>query len=171
VPGRSGEVVLTTGALVRLGGDELDALVVQERAHVRGNHHRSLALAALLYGAFPAVRMFGQAHRQIGRLVDMCYNLIALPIAAGVFEPAFGLALRPEIAALPMSGSSLIVAVDALALKRLRLPSKRLRDGRLPPRCGTAGSPSELVPSVARRLTDDQDRKRRQHRQAAAGYG
>jgi Cu2+-exporting ATPase len=50
------------------------------------------------------------------------YNAIALPIAAGVFEPAFGLLLRPEIAALSMSGSSLIVAVNALALKRLRLP-------------------------------------------------
>jgi len=51
------------------------------------------------------------------------YNAIALPIAAGVFEPAFGLTLRPEIAALSMSGSSLIVAVNALALKGLRLPA------------------------------------------------
>jgi Cu2+-exporting ATPase len=51
------------------------------------------------------------------------YNAIALPIAAGVFAPAFGLVLRPEIAALSMSGSSLIVAVNALALKRLRLPA------------------------------------------------
>lgn len=50
------------------------------------------------------------------------YNTIALPIAAGVFEPAFGLVLRPEIAALSMSGSSLLVAVNALLLKRLRLP-------------------------------------------------
>jgi Cu2+-exporting ATPase len=39
-----------------------------------------------------------------------------------VFEPAFGLVLRPEIAALSMSGSSLLVAVNALLLKRLRLP-------------------------------------------------
>jgi Cu2+-exporting ATPase len=50
------------------------------------------------------------------------YNLIALPIAAGVFVPAFGFGLRPEIAALSMSGSSLLVAVNALALKRLPLP-------------------------------------------------
>jgi P-type Cu2+ transporter len=48
---------------------------------------------------------------------------IALPIAAGVFEPAFGLVLRPEIAALSMSGSSLIVALNDLALRRLRLPT------------------------------------------------
>jgi Cu2+-exporting ATPase len=51
------------------------------------------------------------------------YNAIALPIAAGVFEPAFDLVLRPEIAALSMSGSSFLVAVNALLLKRLRLPT------------------------------------------------
>ena len=50
------------------------------------------------------------------------YNAIALPIAAGVFYPSLGLVLRPEIAALSMSGSSFIVAVNALALKRLDLP-------------------------------------------------
>jgi P-type Cu2+ transporter len=51
------------------------------------------------------------------------YNTIALPIAAGVFDPVFGLVLRPEIAALSMSGSSVIVAVNAVMLKRLRLPA------------------------------------------------
>ena len=50
------------------------------------------------------------------------YNAIALPIAAGLFMPAFGLMLRPEIAALAMSGSSFLVAMNALLLKRLRLP-------------------------------------------------
>ncbi len=50
------------------------------------------------------------------------YNAIALPIAAGVFAPSLGLELRPEIAALSMSGSSFIVAVNALTLKRARLP-------------------------------------------------
>ena len=50
------------------------------------------------------------------------YNVIALPIAAGVFQPVFGLVLRPEIAAISMSGSSVIVAVNALLLKRLPLP-------------------------------------------------
>ncbi|WP_406074052.1 heavy metal translocating P-type ATPase [Streptomyces virginiae] len=56
------------------------------------------------------------------------YNAIALPIAAGVFEPATGLILRPEIAALSMSGSSIIVAVNALALKRLHLPRPQRTD-------------------------------------------
>ena len=55
------------------------------------------------------------------------YNVIALPIAAGVFMPAFGLMLRPEIAALSMSGSSIIVVGNALLLKRL-LPRTPGRD-------------------------------------------
>ena len=52
------------------------------------------------------------------------YNAIALPIAAGVFVPAFNLMLRPEIAALSMSGSSFLVAINALLLKRIRLPER-----------------------------------------------
>jgi Cu2+-exporting ATPase len=54
------------------------------------------------------------------------YNTLALPIAAGVFVPAFGFGLRPEIAALTMSGSSIIVAVNAVLLKRHRLPRQEV---------------------------------------------
>jgi len=61
------------------------------------------------------------------------YNAIALPIAAGVFEPSLGLVLRPEIAALSMSGSSFLVAVNALLLKRLRLPESALPSDERPP--------------------------------------
>jgi len=64
-------------------------------------------------------------HQNLGWAVG--YNTIALPIAAGVFA-GWGLTLRPEIAALSMSGSSLIVAVNALLLKRLRLPAVVLHE-------------------------------------------
>ena len=46
------------------------------------------------------------------------YNLVAFPLAAGVLYPVV---LSPEIAALAMSGSSALVAVNALMLKRTRL--------------------------------------------------
>lgn len=52
------------------------------------------------------------------------YNSLALPIAAGVFEP-LGFVLRPEVGAISMAGSSIIVALNAVALKRLRLPVRR----------------------------------------------
>ncbi len=51
------------------------------------------------------------------------YNAIALPIAAGVFT-TWGLTLTPEIAALSMSGSTVLVALNALLLRRLRLPAQ-----------------------------------------------
>ena len=47
------------------------------------------------------------------------YNLLAIPIAAGVFYNSFGWSLRPEISALLMSASSIIVATNAVLLKRV----------------------------------------------------
>ncbi len=46
------------------------------------------------------------------------YNLLAIPIAAGVLYPKFGIQLRPEFAALLMSLSSIIVATNAVLLNR-----------------------------------------------------
>ena len=46
------------------------------------------------------------------------YNLLAIPIAAGILYPKFGISLRPEISALLMSLSSIIVATNAVLLKR-----------------------------------------------------
>jgi len=50
------------------------------------------------------------------------YNVIAFPLAAGVFYP---FTLSPEIAALLMSGSSAVVAINALLLKRTKLAGIR----------------------------------------------
>jgi len=48
----------------------------------------------------------------------VAYNVVAFPMAAGVFYP---FVISPEVAALAMSGSSALVAVNALLLKRTRL--------------------------------------------------
>ena len=50
------------------------------------------------------------------------YNVIAFPLAAGVLYPFL---LGPSIAALAMSGSSAIVAINALMLKRTKLTGIR----------------------------------------------
>jgi len=46
------------------------------------------------------------------------YNILAIPIAAGILYPNFGIILRPEVSALLMSASSIIVATNAVLLKR-----------------------------------------------------
>jgi Cu2+-exporting ATPase len=47
------------------------------------------------------------------------YNVMAIPIAAGVLFTSAGIELRPEWSALLMSASSIIVATNALLLKRV----------------------------------------------------
>lgn len=46
------------------------------------------------------------------------YNTLAIPVAAGVFYPSFGLLLSPVIAAAAMSLSSVSVITNALRLRR-----------------------------------------------------
>ncbi len=46
------------------------------------------------------------------------YNVLAIPVAAGALYPSFGIELRPEWSALLMSLSSIIVATNAVLLKR-----------------------------------------------------
>ncbi len=56
------------------------------------------------------------------------YNVIAFPLAAGVLYPFI---LSPQVAALTMSGSTLIVAINALMLKRTKLAGIR-QPGKIP---------------------------------------
>jgi Cu2+-exporting ATPase len=46
------------------------------------------------------------------------YNLLAIPVAAGALYHWLGWSLRPEVSALLMSASSIIVAVNAVMLRR-----------------------------------------------------
>lgn len=49
------------------------------------------------------------------------YNSLAIPVAAGLLYPLWGIYLQPAIGALLMSGSSILVAVNAVLLRRARL--------------------------------------------------
>jgi hypothetical protein len=71
------------------------------------------------------------------------YNVLAIPVAAGVLYPAYGIMLRPEFSALLMSVSSIIVAVNRISRPTIRTGSswragtpRRLRGSR--PSSGTA---------------------------------
>ena len=49
------------------------------------------------------------------------YNVLGVPVAAGVLYPSFGLLLSPIIAAAAMSLSSVSVIANALRLRGLKL--------------------------------------------------
>jgi P-type Cu2+ transporter len=70
--------------------------------------------------------------------------VIAFPLAAGVFSP---FVLSPEIAALSMSGSTLVVAVNALMLKRTKLAGIRQPGKKTAP--GAPGGPATPEPAKA----------------------
>lgn len=68
------------------------------------------------------------------------YNVLAIPVAAGLFYPSFGIVLRPEWSALLMSISSIIVALNAVALKRVERTLDR-------PSVSAGDSPALPVPT------------------------
>jgi len=49
------------------------------------------------------------------------YNLLGVPIAAGVLYPFFGILLSPMIASAAMTFSSVSVIVNALRLRKIQL--------------------------------------------------
>ena len=49
------------------------------------------------------------------------YNVVGIPVAAGVLHPAFGILLSHMVAALAMSLSSVSVITNSLRLRALRL--------------------------------------------------
>jgi Cu+-exporting ATPase len=49
------------------------------------------------------------------------YNMLGVPIAAGLLYPTFGLLLSPMIASLAMSLSSVSVVGNALRLSRTKI--------------------------------------------------
>lgn len=70
-----------------------------------------------------------KSHRDRGRsafirqnlFFAFVYNVLGIPVAAGVLYPIFGLLLLPVIAAAAMSFSSVSVIADALRLRSTRL--------------------------------------------------
>jgi Cu+-exporting ATPase len=50
------------------------------------------------------------------------YNIVGIPIAAGLLYPAFGILLNPMFAAVAMALSSVSVVTNSLRLRRVRVP-------------------------------------------------
>lgn len=69
------------------------------------------------------VRVIHLGHLVLGKIKQniawaIGYNAIALPVAAGVLYPSFGILLSPQIAAIAMSASTITVTVNSLLLSR-----------------------------------------------------
>lgn len=71
LPGRRGGIVITSGALDRLSGPQLQAVLQHERAHLAARHHVVVALALAMRRTVPRVRLLRYAERETRRLVEL----------------------------------------------------------------------------------------------------
>lgn len=75
-----------------------------------------------------------------------CYNVIGIPVAAGVFYPAFGLKLSPMLGSAAMSFSSVFVVSNALRLRWREGRRKKQGDACGDKTCGQqTQSPAEIA--------------------------
>lgn len=69
--GADQRLVITTAALNRLKGRQLDAVLEHEQGHVRARHDLLLHCAGALAGAFPQVPVFAAFRDQVHHLVEL----------------------------------------------------------------------------------------------------
>jgi beta-lactamase regulating signal transducer with metallopeptidase domain len=114
LPGRVGQVVLTSAALSLLDDEELTAVLAHERTHLRQHHHVILALARAMERALPWLPGVRVARQEQGRLVEM----IADDAAARLSTPraVASAVLRLAEAAVPPTA---LAAADTAAAQRV----------------------------------------------------
>ncbi|GAA2586590.1 M56 family metallopeptidase [Streptomyces tubercidicus] len=73
----SPQLVITTSALRRLKGHQLDALIAHEQGHARARHDLLLYCASALAAGFPQVPVFAAFRDQVHRLVELAADDVA----------------------------------------------------------------------------------------------
>ncbi len=77
LPGAQSQLVVTTAALRRLKGRQLDAVLAHEQGHVRARHDWLLHCAYALAAGFPQVPVFEGFRQQVHHLVELAADDVA----------------------------------------------------------------------------------------------
>jgi Zn-dependent protease with chaperone function len=77
LPGVRPRLVISTGALRRLKGSQLDAVLAHERGHARARHDVLLHCSGALATGFPQVPVFAGFRNQVHRLIELAADDIA----------------------------------------------------------------------------------------------
>lgn len=122
VVGRPNAIVVTTAAVRRLTGPQLDAVLAHEDAHIAGRHHQVLMFLRALAATLPRLPLFPRGAVAVGELLEMCADDSAArrygsrALVAGILELAG-----------PVRPAGLAVGATAIALRanRLLVPAGR----------------------------------------------
>ncbi|MGW1883964.1 M56 family metallopeptidase [Streptomyces sp. NPDC001970] len=125
LPGAAPQLVVTTAALRRLKGRQLDAVLAHEQGHARARHDWLLHCSAALANGFPQVPVFAAFRDEMHRLVELAADDVAsrrfgrLTIALALVElnehrGVFGPGPAPD-AQLPKRVNRLLAPVPRLA--------------------------------------------------------
>ncbi|WP_344571487.1 M56 family metallopeptidase, partial [Streptomyces fulvorobeus] len=77
LPGAAPRLVVTTAALGRLKGRQLDALLAHEQGHARARHDWLLHCSGALASGFPRVPVFAAFRGEMHRLVELAADDVA----------------------------------------------------------------------------------------------
>ncbi|MFK0156239.1 M56 family metallopeptidase [Streptomyces sp. NPDC090499] len=132
LPGAAPQLVVTTAALRRLKGRQLDAVLAHEQGHAQARHDWLLHCSSALAGGFPQIPVFAAFRDEMHRLVELAADDVAsrrhgrLTTALALVElnedrGVFGPGPTPQ-AHVPQRVDRLLTAPDRLpARHRLRL--------------------------------------------------
>ncbi|MEU2421296.1 M56 family metallopeptidase [Streptomyces sp. NPDC007851] len=132
LPGAAPRLVVTTSALRRLKGRQLDAVLAHEQGHAQARHDWLLHCSAALADGFPQIQVFAAFRAEMHRLVELAADDVAsrrhgrLTTALALVElnedrGVFGPGPSPH-AHVPQRVNRLLTAPDRLpARHRLRL--------------------------------------------------
>ncbi|MEU3061768.1 M48 family metalloprotease [Streptomyces subrutilus] len=77
LPGATPQLVVTTAALARLKGSQLDAVLAHEQGHAAARHDWLLHCSRALSGGFPQVPVFAAFEAEMHRLVELAADDVA----------------------------------------------------------------------------------------------
>ncbi|KUL61793.1 MULTISPECIES: M56 family metallopeptidase [unclassified Streptomyces] len=77
LPGQAPQLVVTTAALRRLKGRQLDAVLAHEQGHAQARHDWLLHCSGALAAGFPQVRVFAAFRDEMHRLVELAADDVA----------------------------------------------------------------------------------------------
>jgi Zn-dependent protease with chaperone function len=83
IPGARPLLVLSSGMVAELDGDQLAAVVAHERAHLREHHHLLLLPFVAWEAALPVLPAAARAHAAVRELVEMRADDVALASLSG----------------------------------------------------------------------------------------